>query len=185
MRTKAGAFVVSLARAAISQALGIPARADERAPWLQEPGASFVTLRLAGELRGCVGSVEVRRLLLEDIKANAVAAAFRDPRFAPLQREEWAESKVEVSILSPLEPMCFDDEAHALGLLQPGVDGVVLRMGGYASTFLPQVWDSLPEAREFMAHLKRKAGLPADFWSDEVQLMRYTVEKFGEDDLDA
>lgn len=184
MRTETGALVLSLARAAISQALGIPARADEGAPWLQEPGASFVTLRQAGELRGCMGSVEVRRLLLDDIKANAVAAAFRDPRFAPLQHEEWVQSKVEVSILSPLEPMCFKDETHALGLLQPGVDGVVLRVGGHVSTFLPQVWDSLPQARDFMAHLKRKAGLSADFWSDEVQLMRYTVEKFREADLD-
>lgn len=184
MRTETGTLVVSLARAAISQALGIPARADERAPWLQEPGASFVTLRQSGELRGCIGSVEVRRLLLDDIKENAVAAAFRDPRFPPLRREEWAESEVEVSILSALEPMRFDDEAHALGLLRPGLDGVVLRVGGYCSTFLPQVWNSLPEPRDFMAHLKRKAGLPADFWSDEMQLMRYTVDKFREDDPD-
>jgi AmmeMemoRadiSam system protein A len=180
MHTEIGSVIVPIARAAIGEALGVPAESDESAPWLREPGASFVTLRCEGELRGCIGTLEAHRILLEDVKINAVAAALRDTRFPPLQRKEWLATRVEVSILSPLDPIEFDDETDALAQLRPGVDGVVFVSGVYRSTFLPQVWEGLPEPREFMAHLKRKAGLPAHFWSDEVELLRYTVQKFME-----
>lgn len=179
-----GALLTGLARAAIARALGAtcgeaPAP-PERADWLREPGAVFVTLTQDGELRGCIGSLEAHRPLAEDLEENARAAALRDPRFAPLTAAELPRTRVEVSILSPAEPMRFADEQDALRQLRPGVDGVILEYGWHRATFLPQVWEQLPEAWQFVAHLKRKAGLSADFWSDEVKLFRYTVEKFKE-----
>lgn len=180
MQHELGALVLLIARAAVSRALGIPAESDESAPWLQEPGASFVTLRYADALRGCIGTLEPRRPLVDDIKSNAVSAALHDDRFAPLQAKEWPMTRVEVSLVSPLEPMSFCDEAEALAQLRVGTDGVVFESGLRRSTFLPQVWESLPEAGEFLAQLKRKAGLPGSFWADDVKLSRYTVQKFVE-----
>jgi len=175
-----GSRLLQMARAAISTALGRPARGPEDDARLQAPGACFVTLTQRGELRGCIGSLEARRSLQEDVKANAVAAALHDMRFAPLRLAELADTDIEVSVLSPMQPIHFDGEADALAQLRPGVDGVVFTHGAHRSTFLPQVWDQLPTAGEFMAHLKRKAGLPADFWSDGVRLQRYTVQKWHE-----
>ncbi len=140
----------------------------------------FVTLTQDGELRGCIGSLEAHRPLAVDLEENARAAALRDPRFPPLTAAELPRTRVEVSILSRAEPMRFKDEQDALGQLRPGVDGVILEYGWHRATFLPQVWEQLPEPWQFMAHLKRKAGLSADFWSDEVKLSRYTVEKYQE-----
>ena len=174
--------LLPIARAAIAQALGRKQGAAEDAPWLQEWGATFVTLTQQGRLRGCIGSLQARRSLLADVKANAVAAALQDPRFAPLTAQELDATQVEVSLLSALQPMVFSSEADALAQLRAGVDGVVLEYGRHRSTFLPQVWEQLPEATQFMAHLKRKAGLPEDFWAPEVTLQRYTVHKFRESD---
>ena len=114
--------------------------------------------------------------------ANAAAATLHDPRFAPLNLPELTDTDIEVSLLSALEPLHFASEADALAQLRPNVDGVVFEYQGYRSTFLPQVWEQLPSAREFMAHLKRKAGLSADFWAADVRLQRYTVAKFKEGD---
>ncbi len=175
-----GPTLLALARAAISTALGQPMQADASAPWLQESGACFVTLTQAGQLRGCIGSLQARRSLLADVKANAVAAAQQDPRFAPLTLTELAHTRIEVSLLSPMQPLVFDDEADALAQLRPGVDGVVFAYQGYRSTFLPQVWEQLSERVSFMAHLKQKAGLPSNFWAPGVQLQRYTVTPFKE-----
>jgi len=178
-----GQVLLAIARASIAQALGQPAPAtDERGTWLQQPGACFVTLTQGGELRGCIGSLQAHRPLLADVKANAVAAALHDPRFAPLRPAELPDTDIEVSLLSPLQPLHFASEADALAQLRPAIDGVVFEYQGYRSTFLPQVWEQLPSAREFMAHLKRKAGLPADFWAPGVRLQRYTVAKFKEGD---
>jgi len=175
-----GAVLLALARAAIARELGLARRADDRAPWLREPGASFVTLTRQGELRGCIGSLEAHRPLLADVRENAVAAAFHDPRFEPLTLRELEQTQVEVSLLSPLEDLSLASEADALTQLRPGTDGVVLRYGMRRGTFLPQVWDQLPDTRQFLAHLKRKAGLPSDFWHAEVRLQRYTVSKWRE-----
>ena len=175
-----GAVLLPIARAAISTALGQAQQADEEAAWLQQPGACFVTLTQRGQLRGCIGSLQPYRSLLADVKANALAAALQDPRFRPLPRAELATTRVEVSVLSPMQAMHFDSEAHALAQLQPGIDGVVFEFAGHRSTFLPQVWEQLPSAREFMAHLKQKAGLPPDFWADGVRLQRYAVHKWKE-----
>ena len=175
-----GHTLLPIARAAISTALGFPQQADEEATWLQAPGACFVTLTQRGELRGCIGTLEARRSLLADVKANAVAAALHDTRFTPLSLPELPRTRVEVSLLSSMQPMLFADEADALAQLQPGVDGVVFEHGHHRSTFLPQVWEQLPRAANFMAHLKQKAGLPPDFWAKEVRLQRYAVRKWTE-----
>ena len=175
-----GELLLPIARAAIASALGLGAQAPEDASCLQEPGACFVTLAQRGQLRGCIGSLEARRSLLADVKANAVAAALQDPRFAPLTPGELALTRVEVSLLSPLQEMHFASEADALAQLRPGIDGVVFSFGRHRSTFLPQVWEQLPSGTEFMAQLKRKAGLAADFWDPAVRLQRYSVAKWQE-----
>jgi AmmeMemoRadiSam system protein A len=176
-----GPILLAIARAAISSALGgHPLQADESPPWLQEPGATFVTLTKQGELRGCIGSLEAHRPLLADVKANALAAAFRDTRFSPLGEDELDNVRVEVSLLSPLSPITFVSEQDALRQLRPNVDGIVFEYGAYRSTFLPQVWEQLPEPAEFMAHLKYKAGLSPGFWAEEVKLFRYSVSKWKE-----
>lgn len=172
--------LLQIARAAISSALGIPQTADESASWLQQPGACFVTLTQHGELRGCIGSLEARRPLLDDLKSNAVYAALNDTRFMPLSASELAITRIEVSLLTPPQPMTFRDETDLLSQLRPGVDGVIFEFGNYRSTFLPQVWEQIPSARRFIGQLKRKAGLPDDFWEDGVKISRYSVTKFKE-----
>ena len=176
----AGPVLLAIARASLATALGEPQSAPDGAPWLHKRGACFVTLSQNGRLRGCMGSLDAQRPLLDDVKENAVAAATRDWRFAHLTLEELAQTRIEVSLLSQLEPLAFASEADALAQLQPGVDGVVFEWGRYHSTFLPQVWTQLPTRLEFMARLKYKSGLPADFWSDKVRLYRYTVQKWKE-----
>lgn len=178
-----GHTLLPIARAAISSALGRPDQAAEDALWLQEVGACFVTLTQAGQLRGCIGTLEARRTLLADVKSNAVAAALQDPRFSPLRATELAHTEIELSLLSAMQPLHFESEAHALDQLKPGIDGVLFEFDRYRSTFLPQVWEQLPTASEFMAHLKHKAGLPPDFWASGVRLQRYTVSKWNEADL--
>jgi len=178
-----GRVLLPLARAAITQAFGRSHAADDTAPWLREPGACFVTLTQDEQLRGCIGTLQPHRPLLADVRANALAAAFHDPRFAPLAVHELERTEVEVSLLSPMQALHFGSEAEALAQLRPGVDGVVFQYGSRRSTFLPQVWEQLPGTDVFMAHLKRKAGLPADFWHAQVQLQRYTVAKWKEGEL--
>jgi MEMO1 family protein len=178
-----GDVLVPLARAAIGNIFGLSYPVDETHAFLQEVGASFVTLMRHGQLRGCIGSLQAHRPLLEDVKANAKAAAFLDPRFQPLTQTEFATTYVEVSLLSPSEPIAFESEEHALRLIRPGLDGLIVEHGGKRGTFLPQVWESIPDPIQFLRHLKQKAGLDADFWAPDVLLSRYTVVKFGEPDL--
>lgn len=157
----------------------LPAAPGEPAA-LAEPGAAFVTLQREGGLRGCIGSLEAHRPLGQDVIANAQAAAFRDPRFPPLQSAELPGLHVEVSVLSAPAPFPFTDEADLLARLQPGVDGLILEAGaGHRGTFLPAVWESLPEPRDFLTELRRKAGLPADHPLTEARLWRYTTHAFG------
>jgi AmmeMemoRadiSam system protein A len=178
-----GTVLPALARAAIASEFGQRFPADEQAAWLRERGACFVTLTQRGELRGCIGTLEAHRPLLQDVRANAVAAAFRDPRFAPLGARELEQTEVEVSLLSPMQALAFASQADALAQLRPGVDGVVFEYGARRSTFLPQVWEQLPDVDDFMVYLKRKAGLPTDFWHADVRLQRYTVTKWKEGGL--
>jgi AmmeMemoRadiSam system protein A len=176
-----GQQLLAIARLAIAEKLGLSAptvRLDS--PRLSEAAATFVTLTHHGQLRGCIGTLEAHRPLAEDVAHNARAAAFADPRFAPVSAAEWPGLAVEVSVLSAPQAMRFSDEADALAQLRPGVDGVVLTYGLHRATFLPQVWEVLPEPRQFLAELKQKAGLPANFWASDLRLARYQVEKFKE-----
>lgn len=179
-----GEVLIPIARNAIAGELDMPrGQISHDLPWLQEKGATFVTLTQQQRLRGCIGSLEARRTLLLDVQSNARAAAFQDPRFAPLREEELEITEIEVSLLSAAEPVRFSNEQDALAQLRPGVDGVIFQYGHYRSTFLPQVWEQLPEPEVFMAHLKHKAGLHPAFWHEDVRLQRYTVTKWKEKDL--
>jgi AmmeMemoRadiSam system protein A len=180
MQQVQGEILLAVARNAIARQLGERGISYDTPSWLHEPGASFVTLTQHGELRGCIGSLEPHRSLEQDVCANAVAAALHDPRFPPLQAQELSRTRIEVSLLSAATDMQFDSEQHVLEQLRPGVDGVVLQYGGARGTFLPQVWESLPQPADFLAHLKRKAGLPAGFWHEDIRLSRYTVSKWKE-----
>ena len=172
-----GPTLLSLARAAI-ESPSAPAPREWSEAWLAAPGASFVTLHLDGDLRGCIGSIQARRALGDDVTHNARAAAYRDPRFPPVTPAEIPRLEVEVSVLSPRQVMQVRDETEALAMLRPGVDGVYFEFHDLASTFLPQVWESIPDPADFLGELKRKAGLPPRFWHPEVRLSRYTVEKY-------
>jgi hypothetical protein len=176
-----GTTLLNLARNAIAGHFGLPGAATVDLPELHENGATFVTLTQRGELRGCIGSLQAWRPLLQDVQDNARNAAFRDPRFSPLRKEELPITRVEVSLLTPAEPMSFHDEADALAQLRPEIDGVIFSASGRRSTFLPQVWEQLPDPAVFMAHLKQKAGLPAGYWGPDVRLERYAVKKWKEE----
>jgi AmmeMemoRadiSam system protein A len=181
-----GRALVGRARHTIAEALGLPvphARSLPDHPALGQPGATFVTLHDAeGGLRGCIGRLEACRALGDDVRANAHAAAFGDPRFAPLRAHEWHGIQVEVSLLDAPEPLVVRNEAEALAALRPGVDGVIFEWREARATFLPQVWAQLPDPARFVAALKRKAGLAADFWAADVRLSRYRVRSFSHHD---
>jgi AmmeMemoRadiSam system protein A len=154
----------------------LPVDPDRFSARLREPGACFVTLRRSGQLRGCVGSLEATRPLVEDVARNAFASAFGDSRFPSLTRGESADLEIHLSILTPPEPLPCSSEADLLSKLQPGVDGLILRDGARRATFLPSVWESLAEPKAFLAALKRKAGLGEDHWSDGIRFERYRTE---------
>jgi len=143
---------------------------------LRELRASFVTLTIGGELRGCCGTLEAHRPLAIDVWHNALASAFRDPRFRPLEAGEWSRVDLEVSVLSPLEPVAVQSEAELLARLVPGEDGLVIAWRGSRATFLPKVWDQLHDPVEFLRHLKHKAGWSPDFWAEDVEVWRYFTE---------
>lgn len=145
--------------------------------------ASFVTLQIRGQLRGCIGHLEAVQPVVVDVAENAFAAAFGDPRFNPLTEAEWPDVDVHLSLLTPPEAMRFRDEADLLGQIRAGEDGLILQDGPNRGTFLPSVWESLPDPVDFLIHLKHKAGLAANHWSDSVAVYRYHTESFGEDDL--
>ena len=175
-----GSSLLTLARNAIGKRFGVAECAVAAHPSLQDLGVTFVTLTQDGQLRGCIGSLEAHRTLADDVAENAVAAAFRDPRFPPLTSDELDRTRVEVSLLEPAQPFVFADEDDALARLRPGRDGLILTHGLRRATFLPQVWETLPNARQFLAQLKLKAGLPADFWDKKITLSRYGVQKWKE-----
>lgn len=148
---------------------------------LRAPGASFVTLHRGGELRGCIGSLEAFRALITDVASNAFAAAFRDPRFPALRAQELADLTLDISVLSSPQAMTFGSEQELLAQLRPNQDGLILQDGAHRGTFLPSVWESLPEPGRFLQHLKLKAGLTADYWSEDILVWRYSAECFGGD----
>jgi uncharacterized protein len=169
-----GSAVLGLARSAIAEKLGLSTPLESVChARLDQHSATFVTLKQGGGLRGCVGSLQAVRALRDDVRANAVAAAFRDPRFAPLEASEFATTSLEVSLLSPEERIAAASERELLAQLRPGVDGVILEYGRHRATLLPQVWQHVSDPRDFLAALKLKAGLPEDFWSEEMLVGRY------------
>ena len=147
---------------------------------LRAPRAVFVTLSSDGQLRGCIGHLEACQALVQDVAENAFSAAFRDPRFPPLGADELAGLEIHISVLSPPEPLPVASEADLLRQIRPGVDGLILEDRGHRGTFLPAVWESLTVPEQFLAHLKQKAGLPPDYWSDTIRVARYTAEAFGD-----
>jgi AmmeMemoRadiSam system protein B/AmmeMemoRadiSam system protein A len=179
-QSAAGSTLLALAREAIESELQKRSLAPRDEGWLAQAGASFVTLTRADRLRGCIGSLEAVRPLGADVADNARGAAFRDPRFPALAAAEWAACRVEVSLLSAPKPLRFADEDDLLAQLRPGDDGVILEAGGRRATFLPQVWESLPEPRAFLRELARKAGLPAETRLARCRVSRYRVVKWAE-----
>jgi len=186
-----GRKLLQIARASISAALGADSTPgpEDRAPaaeelWLKEWRASFVTLMQGEELRGCVGTLEAQRPLAADVAENARAAAFQDTRFKPLTREEFARTDIEVSLLSAPKRLRFEDHADLIARLRPGMDGVILEQGdeksGKRATFLPQVWEGLPDPEQFIAHLQQKAGIAQDTDIRSCRVKRYTVLKWRE-----
>jgi AmmeMemoRadiSam system protein A/AmmeMemoRadiSam system protein B len=176
----AGSMLLSIARGAIEKTL---LQKDEPAfdlPWLKQAGATFVTLSKNGVLRGCIGSLAAVRALCDDVAENARAAAFRDPRFAPLSGEEWLQCRVEVSLLTAPKPLRFADEADLLAQVVQGEDGLIVEADGKRGTFLPQVWEGLPDKSVFLRELVKKAGLPQDTRLARCKVSRYRVAKFHE-----
>lgn len=179
--TDKGAILVTLARSAIEQSLGVGALTRPTGlGWLDHPAATFVTIEQRGDLRGCIGTIEPIRSLYEDVTRNAIAAAHRDPRFPPLRVDELETVDLEISLLSRLVPLPVSSEEDLIRKLEPGRHGLLLRLGHRQATFLPSVWEQLPRPNEFVTHLKRKGGIPESHWSDEVEVLVYTVEKFTE-----
>jgi len=177
---QAGATLLEIAKGSILNGLGMNSVPTKRnhLPWLLQHGATFVTLTREGELRGCMGSLAAARPLGEDVASNARAAAFQDPRFPKLKREEWPQCRVEVSLLSAPKPIAFGDEAELLTKIRAGEDGLILECEGKRATYLPQVWEMLPDKRRFLGELVKKAGLPADTRLGRCKVSRYRVMKF-------
>ena len=143
---------------------------------LQEHRAAFVTLYRSGRLRGCIGSLEGWRPLVRDVSENAYSSAFRDSRFGPVKDWELSSLKIKLSLLTAPQPIQFVSEEDLLRQFRPGIDGLILRYGSNRGTFLPSVWENLPDKQEFWAHLKRKASLPVSWWSNQAQVSRYQSE---------
>ena len=153
----------------------LPINASEFPGELLVSRAVFVTLTIQGQLRGCIGCLEANESLAANVAKYAFLAAFRDSRFSRLSRSEFPDLEFHISILNPLEPIEFSSEEDLVSKIRPGIDGLLLQDGIYRGTFLPSVWDDLPDPRNFFRHLKGKAGLPADYWSETLKISRYTV----------
>jgi MEMO1 family protein len=178
---EAGRTLLEIAKGSISNGLGlnsVPTKTNH-VSWLLQPGASFVSLMKDGQLRGCIGSLSAARPLGQDVASNARAAAFQDPRFPKLKREEWSRCEVEVTLLSAPKPISFADEADLLAQIRAGEDGLILEYGDRRATYLPQVWEVLSDKRQFLDELKKKAGIPADTRLARCRISRYRVKKFA------
>jgi len=173
-----GRRLLKLARESIHHHLGGPLPDVPERDVYRQKAATFVTVMRRGELHGCIGTLEPQRTLVDDVQHNAVAAAFFDPRSRPLLPAELPTISVEVSLLGPLELLPVRNEAEAIERIRPHEDGVVLRNGRHRATFLPQVWEKLPDPTEFLAQLKQKAGMPAHGWSPTMEVFRYSLTKW-------
>ncbi len=178
-------YLLKLARDTISNALNRlnePAvDLDALTESLREPGASFVTLTMRGNLRGCIGSLEAHQSLALDVREHAYQAAFEDYRFPPLTKAELPDIHIEISRLTQPVELKYDAPLDLARALTPGVDGVILQDGFRRATFLPQVWEQLPQVESFLAHLCVKMGSTADLWQHKMlKVKTYRVEEFRE-----
>lgn len=185
MSAQTGKTLLELARKAIAERLGV---SYEPSPDLERKltdeifdtrRGTFVTLKIDNQLRGCIGNLTPDHTIREGVAENSVNAAFKDPRFPPLTRDEFDAVQLEISLLT--EPVLLDykDPADLLAKLTPGEDGVIIRKGVHSSTFLPQVWEQLPDKAAFLGNLCMKAGLPADEWKKgDLQVYTYRVRYF-------
>ena len=189
IETENGRLLLKLARSTLMEKFGRRLPADEDArlqsarsdPQLQARRGTFVTLMLKGNLRGCIGNLSATDPLAKGIQRNAVNAAFQDPRFAPLTEKELDQVSIEISILTEPRPVPYATSEELLEKLRPHVDGVILRQGYASATFLPQVWEQLPKAEDFLGHLCLKAGLPRDAWRrSKLEVATYQVQRFDE-----
>jgi len=151
----------------------LPVNLNEFSETLQSHGASFVTLNINKQLRGCIGTLEAYQPLITDVSEHAYDAAFKDPRFPPLTKKESAQLEIHISILTPSEEINFISEKDLLAQLQPGIDGLILQSDYHKATFLPSVWEQLTTPEDFLIHLKLKAGLGINDWPEEIQIARY------------
>jgi len=179
-----GTELLRLARGSIEYGLvhskPLPIDCNELPSALTEPAATFTTLRLGGELRGCCGALEAMHPLAKDVTHSAFQAAFRDRRFDPVAQDELGAIRLEVAVLSALESIPATDEADLLGRLAPGTDGLVIIADGRCATLLPKAWEILPDPHQFLTALKRKCGLADDYWSDRIELQRYRTTSYAE-----
>lgn len=178
-------ILLQLARQAIEDYLKNgrkrPIKIDEFSERLQKDGATFVTLTIHGELRGCVGALEAYQPLVEDVRDHAIAAAFDDYRFPPLRYEELKDIEIEISRLTAPQPLTYTDAADLIKKIRPNIDGVILRDGYRKATFLPQVWEKLPDGEIFLSHLCQKMGADPNLWRyKKLEVFTYQVEMFHE-----
>jgi len=179
-------ILLNIAREALEKAVsGLPlpiVNLDTLPTNLQTDGASFVTLTIAGRLRGCIGTLQAYQPLPEDVREHAVAAALQDPRFPHVTPDELSSINIEVSVLSPQMPFPYEGPQDLLNKLRPGIDGVVLQDGYRKATFLPQVWDKIPDPEHFLSQLCMKMGAPADLWRKKtLEAYTYQVQEFHEE----
>jgi len=179
-------LLIDIARKAIAEELTGKKLLDRDAlvrehPWLAEPGAAFVTLNENRQLRGCIGSIVAHQPLIDDLIHNAKAAAFSDPRFSPVRPEEFDKLDIEISLLSPPQELSYTDTADLKRKIRPGIDGVILRLGNYQATYLPSVWEQLPDFDMFFATLCQKAGLAPNCLEAHPVIYTYQAEKIKED----
>lgn len=184
LNTEQRQALLGVARRSIALGLeeGRPLRVnlEDYAAELRTQRAAFVTLQEFGQLRGCIGHLEALQPLVKDVAENAFAAAFRDPRFPPVTARELERLHIEISVLTPATPLGFGSEQELVAMIEPGRDGLILEEGLARGTFLPSVWEALPNPVDFLRQLKRKAGLPENYWSDRLRVSRYRTESFGE-----
>lgn len=183
-----GQALVRLARRTIMERLGQKTPGDESDNLtdssFQEMRGTFVTLTIKGQLRGCIGSLDATESILDGVRRNAVNASFNDPRFSPLKADELDQVDIEISILTEPQPLEYQDSADLLSKLRVNVDGVILRKGSASATFLPQVWEQLPQPDKFLSHLCEKARLSDDAWKNEkekLEVLTYQVQYFEEE----
>jgi AmmeMemoRadiSam system protein A len=180
-----GMYLLEVARKTIEQELFKDKTISQgdglASPKFSERRGTFVTLTINDNLRGCIGHIIPQETLLEGIKENAINAAFKDPRFNPLSKKEWDNVKVEISILTDPKPLEYSDADDLLKKIRPDVDGVIIKKGYSQATFLPQVWEQLPDKKEFFTHLCLKAGMDGNEWKKgKLEVYTYQVQAFEE-----